>query len=84
MAHPTRTALGWNQGLRVDTVAINRSNHGTANKPWAFISMLLVSQTNSLYININVVMSVVPNLSTTKDILLSLSSHHQQKNIHVY
>jgi len=46
--------------------------------------MLHVSQTNSLYININVVMPVVPNLSTTKDILLSLSSQHQQKKSYVY
>lgn len=80
-AHPTWTGLGWNLGLHVDTAVINRSNHGKVNKPWAFPSTLHMSQTNNLYININVVMPVAPNFSTTKDILLSLPSLYQQKQI---
>jgi len=80
-AHPTRIGLGWNLGIHVDTAVTNHSNHGKANKPWAFPSTLHMNQTNSLYININVVMPVAPNLSTTKDILLSLPSPHQQKKI---
>jgi hypothetical protein len=56
-------------------LVINCPNHGTANKPWALKSAMHVSQTNILYIIINVlVIPVVPNLSTTKDILLSLPS----------
>jgi hypothetical protein len=56
-------------------LVINCPNQGTANKPWALKSTFRVSQTNSLYITINVlVIPVVPNLSTTKDILLSLPS----------